>query len=109
MQSEITNHFSFRKEPEIVMDAIPLLLVIILCVLASAYFSASETAFSTMNRLRVKTLADDGNRRAQAALKLVENYDRLITTILIGNKHRQYPVRLLGHRGVYHVAGRRRG
>lgn len=67
------------------MDAIPLLLVIILCVLASAYFSASETAFSTMNRLRVKTLADDGNRRAQAALKLVENYDRLITTILIGN------------------------
>lgn len=67
------------------MDSLPLLLVIVFCIIASAYFSASETAFSTMNRIRMKNLADGGDARAATALKLVDNYDKLISTILIGN------------------------
>ena len=67
------------------MDSLPLLLVIVLCIVGSAYFSASETAFSTMNRIRIKNLADGGDSRAALALKLVDNYDKLISTILIGN------------------------
>ena len=51
----------------------------------SAYFSATETAFSTFNRIRVKTIAEKGNKRAALALKMSEDYDTLISTILIGN------------------------
>ena len=67
------------------MDTLPLLIVIIFCIVGSACFSASETAFSTMNRIRMKNLADNGNNRAAIALKLVDQYDKLISTILIGN------------------------
>ena len=62
-----------------------LLVVIALCVIMSAYFSATETAFSMANRIRLKTMAEDGNKRAKRALKLAENYDSLISAILIGN------------------------
>ena len=55
------------------------------CIMMSAYFSATETAFSSMNSIRLKVLADSGNRRAQLAARLAENYDKLISTILIGN------------------------
>ena len=51
----------------------------------SAYFSATETAFSTFNKIRVKNLAEKGNKKAARALELAENYDTLISTILIGN------------------------
>ena len=51
----------------------------------SAYFSATETAFSSLNKTRLKVLADNGNKRAVLALKLSGDYDRLISTILIGN------------------------
>ncbi len=51
----------------------------------SAYFSATETAFSTFNRIRVKALAEKGNKKAERVLRLSENYDKLISTILIGN------------------------
>lgn len=59
--------------------------ILIVCVALSAFFSASETAFTSANRVKLKTMAQNGNRRARAALALAENYDRLITTILIGN------------------------
>ena len=61
------------------------IVIIVLCLFLSAYFSATETAFTTMNRIRLKTLAEKGNKRATLALRLEENYDRLLTTILIGN------------------------
>ncbi len=60
-------------------------VIIIICVLFSAYFSATETAFSTFNRIRVKNMAEKGNKKAARALKLSDNYDTLISTILIGN------------------------
>lgn len=59
--------------------------IILICVLFSAYFSATETAFNTFNRIRIKNLAEKGNKRAARALELAENYDTLISTILIGN------------------------
>jgi len=64
---------------------LPLITIALACVVFSAFFSATETAFSTMNRIRLKTMASDGNRRASRALDLSEDYDRLLTTILIGN------------------------
>ena len=61
------------------------LTVLACCVAGSAYFSATETAFSTCNRFRLKSMANKGNGRAQLVLKLLDNYDRLISTILVGN------------------------
>ena len=55
------------------------------CLLLSAYFSATETAFSSASTTRLKTLAEKGNARAALACELLEQYDRLLSTILIGN------------------------
>jgi len=60
-------------------------LALIVLIVLSAYFSATETAFSSMNRIRVKNLASDGNKRAARVLRLSENFDRLLSTVLIGN------------------------
>jgi CBS domain containing-hemolysin-like protein len=51
----------------------------------SAFFSASETAFSSLNRIKLKNLAAGGNKRAALVLKIVENYEKLLSTVLIGN------------------------
>ena len=64
---------------------IPLLLAMAGLLALSGYFSASETAFSTMNRNKIKTLAQEKNKSAKIALKLTENYGKLISTILVGN------------------------
>ena len=57
----------------------------VMLVFLSGFFSMSETAFSCMNRTKVRTLAENGNKRANRALKLVNKYDQLLSTILIGN------------------------
>lgn len=62
-----------------------LLITIFFCVLMSAYFSATETAFSSLNKIRLKTMAEDGNKKAARTLKLADDYDSLLSTILIGN------------------------
>ena len=61
------------------------IFAMVACIVMSAYFSATETAFSSLNKTRLKVLADNGNKRAVLALKLSEDYDKLISTILIGN------------------------
>ena len=61
------------------------LIIMLICVALSGYFSATETAFSCMNKTRIKSKAEKGNKRAALALRLGENYDRLLSTILIGN------------------------
>ena len=61
------------------------LVGILICVVFSGYFSASETAFTTINQIRLKTLADNGDSGAALVLKISENYDKMLTTILIGN------------------------
>lgn len=62
-----------------------MIAILAVCVALSAFFSASETSFTSVNRVKLKTMAQNGNKRAQMTLSLAENYDRLITTILIGN------------------------
>ncbi len=62
-----------------------MIAILFVCVALSAFFSASETAFTSANRVKLKTMTQNGNKRAKAALALAEDYDRLITTILIGN------------------------
>lgn len=61
------------------------IFIMVILIMMSAYFSATETAFSSLNKTRLKTIAEDGNKRAELALKLSEKYDKLISTILIGN------------------------
>ena len=61
------------------------ILVILFCIIMSAYFSATETALSTFNRIRMKNMAEKGNKRASLVLKLADKYDTLLSTILIGN------------------------
>ena len=61
------------------------IVIIVFCIIMSAYFSATETAFSTFNRIRIKNLAEKGNKKAATVIKLSENYDTLLSTILIGN------------------------
>ncbi len=61
------------------------IIVIVVLVILSGCFSATETAFTSLNRIRVKSLANDGNQKAKLVLELEENYDTLLTTILIGN------------------------
>lgn len=58
---------------------------IVLCIIFSAYFSATETAFSSLNKTRLKAMIEKGNQKAELAYDLSENYDKLISTILIGN------------------------
>ncbi len=62
-----------------------MIIGIVICLFFSAFFSASETAYTSFNRNRMKTLAVEGNRRAKRAMKLADSYDRLLSTILVGN------------------------
>ena len=61
------------------------LIIILCCIVMSAYFSATETAFSSLNRIRIKTMAEKGNKRAALVASLSERYDSMLSTILIGN------------------------
>lgn len=69
------------------MDTHSIIMILVMITLTafSGFFSATETAFSTFNRLKIKNMAQSGNKRAAAVIRLDENYDKLITTILIGN------------------------
>ena len=66
-------------------DYLPHIIIMAICLILSAYFSATETAFSTMSKTRLKTLAEKDNKRAALAVKLSEKYDKLLSSILIGN------------------------
>lgn len=67
------------------MNTSTYVIILVILITMSAYFSATETAFSSLNKTKLKTLAEKGNKRAVLSLKLVDNYDKLISTILIGN------------------------
>ena len=59
--------------------------IMIGCLILSGYFSATETAFTSLNRVRMKNLVNAGDERAKKVLELEENYDNLLSTILVGN------------------------
>lgn len=66
--------------------SVQLLVVLIILILFSGFFSATETAFSCANKIKLRTLASNGNKRATKVLVLAEeNFDMLISTILVGN------------------------
>lgn len=66
-------------------DSIRSILFMLVLVCMSAYFSATETAFSSFNRIRMKGAAEGGSKRAALVLKMADDYDRLLSTILVGN------------------------
>lgn len=61
------------------------LIIIIGCMIISAYFSATEMSFSSLNKVRIKSMADQGNSKAQLVLNMLDNYDDILSTILVGN------------------------
>ena len=61
------------------------IILIVILIICSAYFSATETALSSANKIRLKHMADTGNRAAERTLNILEKYDKALTTILIGN------------------------
>ncbi len=61
------------------------IILIVVLVLLSAFFSSSETAFSSVNKIRLKNYAEQGSSGAKRALKIANNYDKALTAILIGN------------------------
>ena len=68
------------------MDHLPLIIAIIVLVLLSGFFSGTETAFSCANKIRLKTYVTQGKKNAKAVYKFAdEDYDKLVTAILVGN------------------------
>lgn len=61
------------------------IMLLVAMILFSAYFSATETAFSSLNRIKLKNEAQKGDKRAQKTVDICEKYDKLLSTILIGN------------------------
>ena len=66
-------------------DSLLLIGLFVLCVIFSAYFSASESGFARMNKIRMKNRADDGDKKAKNAVYISNNHDKALTAILIGN------------------------
>ena len=66
-------------------SSIALIASLLVLVALSAYFSATETAFSSLNRIRMKNMANSGNQKSALTLSLADQYDKLLSTILIGN------------------------
>ena len=61
------------------------LIIIIILLILSAFFSSAETAFSTVNQIRMENLADEGNKRAKLVIRILSAYSKMLSTILIGN------------------------
>lgn len=85
------------------------LICLAVLLLLSAFFSSAETALTTVNRIRIRNLADDGNKRAAAVLSILESQDKMLSCILIGNNivnisasslAATLSIRLLGSRAV---------
>ena len=68
-------------EPDSTIQVVAILILILL----SAFFSSAETALTTVNKHRLRALAEEGNRNAQRVLKLIENPAKMLSAILIGN------------------------
>ena len=82
-------------------------ILLVVLVALSAFFSASETALNSINKIRMKNMADNGDQRAAKTLEVAEKYESMISTILIGNKHRQYRFGVHCHHPFYNLVGSR--
>ncbi len=61
------------------------IIAIVICILFSGLFSATETAYSSSSKIRLKNMVNDGNKKATSALVILEDFDKFLTSILIGN------------------------
>ena len=66
-------------------DSIPLWCIFFACVIGGAYFAATESSFSAVNKIKIKTLADDGNKRAKGVMYILNKFEKALTTLLLGN------------------------
>ena len=66
------------------MDPASILLYLFF-LLCSAYFACAETAYTAVSKIRLRTMADKGNKRARKALWICDRFDKTLTTILVGN------------------------
>lgn len=66
-------------------DSIPLWIIFIVCVIGGAYFAATESSFSAVNKIKIKAMADDGNKRAKGVMSILNKFDKALTTLLVGN------------------------
>ncbi len=90
--------FSFEKRSEKreKMNVLPYVIAMIGCLILSAFFSATETAFLSINKARLKSLAEKGSKRAKRALSLSDQHDKLISTVLICNNLVNIAIATLG-------------
>ncbi|MBR1930796.1 MAG: HlyC/CorC family transporter [Lachnospiraceae bacterium] len=61
------------------------LITLVILVLLSGFFSSAETALTTVNRVRIRSLAEEGNKRASKVIRILDNYSKMLSTILVGN------------------------
>ena len=66
-------------------DGVIQLFALLILLFLSGFFSSAETALTTVNRVRLKTLADEGDKRAQTAMNVLDKYGKMLSAILIGN------------------------
>lgn len=65
--------------------SLPLLIVLIVFIVAGAYFAGAESAYSAVNRIKIKSKAEDGNKRAKGVMYILNRFDKALTTLLVGN------------------------
>ena len=66
-------------------DSIPLWILFLVCVIGGAYFAAAESSVSAVNKIKIKTLAEDGNKKAKGVLDIINKFDKALITLLVGN------------------------
>ena len=81
------------------------IIAIVVCIICSGFFSASEMAYSSCNRVRLENARDDGSKRAFTAVKIVEKYDDALSAILVGNNLVNIAASSLGSVAVILIAG----
>ncbi len=70
---------------EVDSSAVIQFVILLILLVLSAFFSSAETALSTVNRVRMRALEEDGNKRAARVNKILDNYGKMLSTVLIGN------------------------
>ena len=66
-------------------DTVIQIIILAVLLMLSAFFSSAETALTTVNRIRIRSLADDGNKKARTVLSILESQEKMLSCILIGN------------------------
>ncbi len=81
------------------------LLILIILLALSAFFSSAETALTTVNRIRIRNLAEEGNKNAQVVLKITDDSSKMLSAILIGNNIVNLSAASLTTTLSYHLGG----